>query len=63
MLNKWLGWGVMEAGQVLSLPLGCQLRGLALTASDKLRVTTLDFPGYKGSVFPLSDTLHTLTLE
>lgn len=57
MQNKWLSWDVMEAGQVLSLPVGCQLRGLALSASDKLRVTTLDFAGHKGSVFPL-DQLH-----
>lgn len=53
MQNKWLSWDMVEAGQVLSLPVGCQLRGLALSASDKLRVTTLDFAGQRGSVFPL----------
>ncbi len=50
----------MEAGQVLSLPVGCQLRGLALSASDKLRVTALDFAGHKGSVFPLGTLQATL---
>lgn len=34
-------------------------RLLALSASDKLRVTTLDFTGQKGSVFPLA-TWHTV---
>lgn len=53
-------WDVMEVGQVLSLPVGCQLIGLAQSASEKLRVTTLDFarlcipPGHatRRSVFP-----------
>ena len=48
MQNKCLSWDVMEAGQVLSLPVGCQLSGLALSARDKLRVTTLDFAGAPG---------------
>lgn len=53
MQNKWLSWDVMKAGQVLSLLGVCQLSGLALKTSDKLRVTTLDFAAWhKSSVFP-----------
>lgn len=33
---------------------GSPVRGLSLSASDKLRVTILDFAGHKGSVFPLT---------
>lgn len=53
MQNKWLSWDVMKASQVLSLLGVCQLSGLALKTSDKLRVTTLDFAAWhKSSVFP-----------
>lgn len=64
MQNKWLSleydgsWPSAE-----SLPVGRQLRRLVLSASDKLRVTTLDSAGHKGSVFPqtvLHGTLHFL---
>ncbi|KAG7216684.1 hypothetical protein INR49_021053 [Caranx melampygus] len=63
---KTSGRDVMEAGQVLSLQwaassaqfssarLGsAQLGGLALSASDKLRVTTLDSAGAQGLCIPL----------
>lgn len=46
--------GLTESDQVLSLQRGCKLRGLALSASDKLRVTTLDSAKHKGSVFSLA---------
>ncbi|KAI4806312.1 hypothetical protein KUCAC02_017141 [Chaenocephalus aceratus] len=50
----------MEAGQVLSLSVGCQHRGSALSASDKLRVNTLEFAGAQGLCIPSGhDTRHT----
>lgn len=39
---------------MLSGPVSCQLRGLALSPGDKLRVITLDFAQDKGSVFPVA---------